>query len=72
MIETHEHARRVQTVLIIFGFGNDREGWELDGDFTQPVSINKHGFAFLELEAAIRISKSTITSRGGFGGNGFR
>jgi hypothetical protein len=25
-IETHEHARRVQTVLIIFGFGNDREG----------------------------------------------
>jgi hypothetical protein len=24
-------------------FGNDREGWEFDGDFTQPVSMNKHG-----------------------------
>jgi hypothetical protein len=26
VIETHEHAGEFKRVLIIFGFGNDREG----------------------------------------------
>jgi hypothetical protein len=37
----HDDADRVEFWRILQP--TDHEGWELDGDFTQPVSMNKHG-----------------------------
>jgi len=58
----------LELFIVCIGFSFLRFGFGFSGVFV--VRADEKLTAFIELEAAIRISKSTITSQGGFGGQG--